>query len=156
MVQAILLLQPTSTQRQKIRGTYLHSGANFIALGGFIAGLVVIEMNKASHPETRFQSTHGKLGLLTYILIFIQFIVGAVQFYFPNLLGGVDSAKAVYKYHRVSGYMILILGLITVGFAVETGFNKSTLHIRLWAVVLSSVLVLIGVVPRIKKSKFGF
>lgn len=66
-----------------------------------IAGLVVIELNKASHPETRFQSTHGKVALVAYILIFIQWLVGLAQFFLPNLIfGSVDRAKSFYKYHR--------------------------------------------------------
>ena len=66
-----------------------------------IAGLVVIEMNKASHPETRFQSIHGKMALVAYIIIFLQWLIGFAQFYTPALVfGTVDRAKSIYKYHR--------------------------------------------------------
>lgn len=112
-------------------------------------------MNKASHPETRFQSVHGKVGLVTYILIVIQFIVGVLQFYFPSLLGGVETAKSIYKYHRMSGYAILVLGLATVCLAVLTSFNKNTMHMKLWSVVTTAALVVVGVAPRIKLSKLG-
>ncbi len=61
---------------------------------------MIIERNKASHPETRFQSIHGKMGLVAYILILIQWLVGFAQFYTPQVFGGVDNAKALYKYHR--------------------------------------------------------
>lgn len=155
LVQSILLLQPTSTQKQKVQGTYIHSALNFISLGLLIAGLVVIEMNKASHPETRFQSTHGKFGLAMYILIVIQFIVGVLQFYAPNLLGGADNAKSIYKYHRVSGYVIMLLAVVTICLATQTGFNENVLHIRLWATIVASVLVVVGLAPRIKKHKLG-
>ena len=155
LVQSILLLQPTSTQKQKVQGTYIHSGLNFVSLGLLIAGLVVIEMNKASHPETRFQSTHGKVGLVVYILLILQFLVGVAQFYFPNLFGSVDKAKSIYKYHRISGYLIVILAVITICLATQTGFNVNVLHMRLWAVIVASVLVVLGLVPRIKKRKLG-
>lgn len=112
-------------------------------------------MNKASHPETRFQSTHGKVGLVVYILFGIQFIVGVTQFYFPNLFGSVDNAKALYKYHRMSGYAIVVLSAATVCLATQTGFNNNVLHIRLWATIVASVLIVVGLVPRIKKSKLG-
>lgn len=125
-------------------------------MGLLIAGLVVIEMNKASHPETRFQSTHGKLGLLTYILLGLQFLVGVAQFYFPSLFGSVDKAKAMYKYHRMSGYLIVVLSVVTICFATQTGFNDNVLHMRLWALVVASVLLVVGLVPRIKKRKLGF
>lgn len=157
LVQSILLLQPTSTQQQKIQGTYIHSVLNFLSLGLLIAGLVVIEMNKADHPETRFTHIHGQIGLAVYILFVIQYLVGVAQFFLPNLVfGSVDRAKSVYKYHRISGYLIATLLLVTVCLATLTGFNKNVLHMRLWAVVVASVLVLVGLIPRIKKHKLGF
>lgn len=155
LVQSILLLQPTSTQKQKVQGTYIHSALNTIALGLLIAGLVVIEMNKASHPETRFQSTHGKLGLIVYILLGIQFAIGVAQFYTPNLFGSVDKAKSIYKYHRWSGYIIVVASAATICLATQTGFNNNVLHIRLWATIVAAVLLVIGLVPRIKKRKLG-
>jgi len=156
LTQSILLLQPTATQKQKIQGTYIHSALNFIALGLLIAGLVVIEMNKASHPETRFQNIHGKFGLAVYILLIIQFLVGVAQFYFPGLFGSVDRAKSIYKYHRMSGYAIVLLSVVTICLATQTGFNQNALHIRLWALVVASVLLVAGLLPRIKKQKLGF
>lgn len=154
-MQSVLLLQPTATQKQKVQGTYIHSGLNLIALGAFIAALVVIEMNKASHPETRFQSVHGKVGLVTYILLVLQFVVGVAQFYTPSLFGSVDKAKSIYKYHRMSGYVILTLAVVTVCLATQTGFNENVLHMRLWALIVASVLVVVGLIPRIKKRKLG-
>ncbi|KIV95151.1 hypothetical protein PV10_02833 [Exophiala mesophila] len=157
LVQATLVLQPTAAQKDKIQGTYVHSVLNTLGVAALIAGLVVIEMNKASHPETRFQSTHGKVALLVYILIFIQWLVGLAQFFTPNLVfGSVDKAKSVYKYHRISGYVLTVLFLVVVALATDTAFNHNVLHMKLWAVLVSSALVLIGVVPRIKKRKLGF
>lgn len=155
LVQSTLLLQPTSTQKQKIQGTYIHSGLNFIALGLLIAGLIIIEMNKASHPETRFQSAHGKIGMILYILLVLQFIVGALQFYAPSIFGSVDKAKSIYKYHRMSGYLIIILSVVTICLATQTPFNANVLCIRLWAAVVASILLLAGLIPRIKKHKLG-
>ncbi|KIW10591.1 hypothetical protein PV08_11555 [Exophiala spinifera] len=154
-VQGTLVLQPTALQKDKIHGTYAHSVFNTLGVAGLIAGLVVIELNKASHPETRFTSIHGKLGLVAYILIFIQWLVGFAQFFVPRLFGGVDSAKAIYKYHRVSGYVLQVYMLAVIAAATQTAFNKNVLHIKLWAVIVASVLVLAGVLPRIKKHKLG-
>ena len=58
--------------------------------------------------------------------------------------------------YRTSGYLILLAALVTVATATQTAFNKNVLHLRLWAVLVAVVLVLIGVVPRIKPSKLGF
>lgn len=81
--------------------------------------------------------------------------MGITQFYFPMVYGSVDRAKSVYKYHRMSGYVVLVLSFCTVAAATQTGFNKMTLHIQLWAVIVASVIVLVGLLPRIRKGKFG-
>ena len=129
---------------------------NGIGLLSLIAGFIIIEYNKFNNGAAHFQSLHGILGLTTYILLVLQGLVGLAQFYIPALFGGVDNAKAVYKYHRISGYLVSILALITVATATQTGFNKASLHIRLWAVLLTSAFILAGLIPRIKKQKLGW
>ena len=57
---------------------------------------------------------------------------------------------------RMSGYLIVLLSLATICAATFTGFNLNSLHIKLWAAIVASVLVVIGLAPRIKKHKFGF
>lgn len=81
--------------------------------------------------------------------------MGITQYYFPKAYGSVDNAKAVYKYHRMSGYVLLVLSFATVAAATQTDFNKGELHIQLWAVIVASVIVLVGLLPRIRKGKFG-
>ena len=51
--------------------------------------------------------------------------------------------------------MLLVLSLATVAAATETSFGKDTLEMKLWAVIVASVITLIGVLPRIKKQKLG-
>jgi len=158
LVQGLLVLQPTATQKDKVRGTYVHSALNTAGVALLIAGLVVIEMNKASHPETRFQSVHGKMGLVAYIIIFLQWFIGLAMFYLQKtpLFKSVDQAKTLYKYHRMSGYTLAVYMLAVVAAATQTGFNENVLHIKLWALIVASILVLVGLVPRIKKHKLGF
>ncbi|KAK2747638.1 hypothetical protein FQN55_004807 [Onygenales sp. PD_40] len=152
--QAILLLQPTHTPAQKRTGTLSHFFLLALANLSFISALIIIELNKASHPETRFRSPHAILGLATYILIFLQAAVGVAQYFVPvTVFGSVDRGKAVYKYHRVSGYVVLLMELATVAAATQTDYNKVILHIPLWAVLVASVLVVLGVGARIKKQK---
>ena len=95
------------------------------------------------------------MGLITYILFVIQALVGITQYYLPGIYGGVNNAKAIYKYHRMSGYVLLTLSFATVAAATQTDYNKGTLHIQLWAVIVAAVITLIGVLPRIKKQKLG-
>lgn len=155
-IQAILVLQPTHTKEQKKYGTYWHAGLNNVALSSAIAGLVIIEYNKIDHGGVHFVSPHAILGLIVYILVALQAFIGFTQYFVPGLYGGEDNAKALYKYHRASGYVIIVLMLATVCAATQTDFNKNVLEMQLWAVIVASVVILIGLVPRIKKQKFGF
>lgn len=51
--------------------------------------------------------------------------------------------------------MLLTLALGTVAAATKTDTGENTLHLKLWAVLVCSVLVLVGMLPRIKKQKLG-
>ena len=155
MTQAILVLQPTHTKQQKESGTTVHAISNAIGIDALIAGLVIIEYNKISHGGVHFESPHAILGLITYVFLIVQSLVGIAQYYTSSVFGGISNAKKLYKYHRLSGYVILVLSLATVAAATQTDFNKNALHIKLWAVIVASVLVLAGVLPRVKKQKLG-
>lgn len=153
-MQAILVLQPTHSQKQKKQGTNVHAVLNITSILTLLGGLVIIEYNKLGHGG-HFKSPHAILGLITYILFVIQALVGIAQYYIPGVFGGVDNAKAIYKYHRTNGYVLLILAFATVAAATQTDFNKNGLHIKLWAVILTAILTLAGILPRIKKQKLG-
>jgi hypothetical protein len=155
ITQGILILQPTHTAEQKKLGTYIHAAAIDLGLASLIAGLVVIEVNKFGHNGIHFVSAHAILGLITYILLFLQAAVGVTQYFAPHLYGSVENAKSIYKYHRLSGYVVLTLALATVAAATQTDFNKGVLHIQLWAVLVAEVLTLAGLYARIKKEKLG-
>ena len=155
VTQAALILQPTHTAEQKKNGTYIHAALVDVGLAALIAGLVIIEYNKFDHGGIHFESPHAILGLITYILLILQALVGFTQYFVPQLYGGVDNAKKVYKYHRASGYVILTLSLATVCAATQTTFNTGVLQIQLWAVIVVSVLTLAGILPRVKKQKLG-
>ena len=156
MTQGILVLQPTHTAQQKREGTYVHAGINDLALAAGIAGLVVIEINKFDHNGTHFESPHAILGLITYIFMALQAFVGITQYFVPQIYGGESNAKKLYKYHRTSGYVILVLALATICAATKTPFNTGVLHMQLWAVVVTSLITVLGVFARIKKHKLGF
>lgn len=154
--QAILVLQPTHTAPQKRAGTTLHFLSNLLGVSSLTAGLVIIEINKAGPGHEHFASPHAILGLVFYVFIFLQALVGFTQYYTPSLYGGVDSAKKVWKYHRASGYVVLGLGLATVCASSWTTYNVFVLGVQHWAVIVASVLVLLGVLPRVRLGKFGF
>lgn len=152
----MLVLQPTHTAKQKKQGTYAHAALNDVGILAAIAGLVVIEYNKFDHNGTHFESPHAILGLVTYIVIILQALVGITQYFTPGLYGSVDNAKSLYKYHRAGGYLAAVLLLATICASTYTTFNVNVLGMQLWALVVSSVVVLIGIVPRIRLNKFGW
>lgn len=151
--QAILLLQPTVTAGQKRDGTRAHSVLNALALASLLSAVVIMYINKANHSAPHFASTHGKLGLATFVLLVVQGVVGIVQYYLPGLVGGEARGKALYKYHRVSGYAILLLMLVTATYGTQTDwFVQKTGHILpLWIVL--DLFILFGIAPRIRPSK---
>lgn len=112
-------------------------------------------MNKYKNNIPHFESPHAILGLITYLLLVLQAIVGFTQYFTPGLYGSVDRAKAVYKYHRASGYLVFMLALATVCAATQTTYNVNVLDIKLWAVIVASVITLAGILPRVKKEKLG-
>ena len=155
-MQAALVLQPTHTPDQKRAGTIAHAVFHFFGVSALTSGLVIIEINKArSGHRAEFQSAHARLGLIFYILIYAQVFVGFTQYWVQSIYGGEQKAKKIWKYHRVGGYITATLGLATVCAATWTYYVENILSIQKWAVVLASVVTLVGVVPRIKLQKLG-
>ncbi|GIC87169.1 cytochrome b561 domain-containing protein [Aspergillus udagawae] len=154
-VQAALILQPTATPQQKLLGTRIHYSLQAISLAAFVTAFIIIEINKGDHP--RLTSPHSIFGLITYICIILQALLGLVQYFFPvTILGSADAGKRLYKYHRHFGYSLLVLELATVAAATQTTYNVNVLHIPLWGVLVAAVLIVAGVGARIKKHKLGF
>jgi hypothetical protein len=145
ITQGIIVLQPTHTPNQKKTGTLAHFATVELGIALLIAGLIVIEVNKLSHP-VHFQSVHAILGLVTYVVLALQALLGSTAYFAPQLYGGVSNAKALYKWHRMSGYVVLTLLLATVAAATQTDFNKGVIHIKLAAILVSAILVLVGFV----------
>jgi hypothetical protein len=153
-VQAALILQPTATPDQKVLGTRIHYTIQLLSILCFLSAFTVIEINKGDHPH--FVSPHGILGLTTIILVVLQASFGVIQFFFPvPILGSVDAGKRVYKYHRWTGYVLLLLEVSTVLAATQTPYNLNAIHIPTWGVAIAVILILLGVGARIRKGKLG-
>ncbi|KAG9258976.1 eukaryotic cytochrome b561-domain-containing protein [Emericellopsis atlantica] len=155
LIQSILSVQPTHTADQKRIGQRVHASLNLLALLCLIGGVTIIEYNKIVNHNDHFHSVHGYLGVITSISLALQYLVGFTMWAVPSLYGGVDNAKSLYKYHRWSGYIILVLLLVTVITATQTEFNLNVLGLKLWATILLSILILTGTLPRIQKQKLG-
>ncbi|GAA6007951.1 hypothetical protein JCM11491_006553 [Sporobolomyces phaffii] len=113
-IEGIILLQPQpSNLAVKKTGQKLHQAFQGVATLLIIAGSVAILYKKASSNAPHFTTWHAKIGLITLCLILSQALFGAVAVFTPSLVGGPGKAKALYKYHRLSGYLGLILLLAT-------------------------------------------
>ncbi|KAH8105370.1 eukaryotic cytochrome b561-domain-containing protein [Cristinia sonorae] len=156
LLESTLMLQPTSTPTQKRKGAIVHSVLNGTAFLLMYTSFVIIVVNKTKSEHRHFDSAHAVLGLITYIFIFIQATVGMVQFYMPSLVGGRESARSIYKYHRIFGYLIFVFIIATAIAVTYTDYVKYVLKIRTWFVVLCSVFILAGVLPRVQLKKLGF
>ncbi|KAI1418184.1 hypothetical protein F5Y13DRAFT_150780 [Hypoxylon sp. FL1857] len=155
LIQSILVLQPTHTGAQKQAGQKVHAGLNFLAFVTFAVGVVSIEVNKFLNNGVHFHSAHGFLGVIASFWLLAQYVVGFTMFGVPALYGGEANAKKIWKYHRLSGYVLLLFLAATVISATQTDYNLNVLGIKLWATVVIFVLLIIGVFPRIKKQKLG-
>jgi len=140
----------------KVPRAIIHSVLNGLAFLLFTGAFVVIVVNKFGHNGIHFESPHAILGLITYIGIIIQVLIGLAQFYTPSVFGSIERAKSIYKYHRIAGYVLQIVLLGTILAATQTTFNLNALKIKTWQVSVGVVLVLLGVLPRIRKEKLGF
>lgn len=155
LTQAILILQPTWTADEKIKGARVHASLNLLSFLLLGAGIGIIEAHKIKNNGVHFHSAHGYLGVITGIVLLLQYIFGFLMWGVPFVFGGIDNAKALWKYHRLSGYVLYLLLLATVISATQTDYNWNVLDIKLWAVIIAAILIVIGVYPRIHKSKFG-
>lgn len=119
-------------------------------------GLFTDKLAVKQGPDSHFHSVHGYLGVLTSVVLLVQYVFGFLMWGVPGVFGGIDNAKALWKYHRISGYILFLLILATVTSAVWTDFNVNVLKIRLWAVVVAIALIVLGVYPRLHPRKLGF
>lgn len=119
-------------------------------------GLFADKLTVKQGPGSHFHSVHGYLGVLTSVVLLVQYVFGFLMWGVPGVFGGIDNAKALWKYHRISGYILFLLILATVTSAVWTDFNVNVLKIRLWAVVVAIALIVLGVYPRLHPRKLGF
>ncbi|KAF8421434.1 eukaryotic cytochrome b561-domain-containing protein [Tirmania nivea] len=155
-IEAVLVLQPTGMYNmvQKQRGAYAHATLAALAGASFLIALVIVIWHKQYSHFPHFESIHSKFGAATYALVVAQALVGVTQLFTPQIYGGEENAKKLYKYHRFFGYTIILpMLLVTVILATKTYYGGRVLHIKTWAVVLAEIAIVAGIYPRVKASK---
>jgi cytochrome b-561 domain containing protein 2 len=154
-------LQPTSTQRTKVAGLSRHQSA--ILLLGFpalLVGTFAIVMNKVELEKRHFRSWHSVLGIAAVAWVVIQICIGGASVWFNGkAFGGGPKAKAIWKYHRLSGYILFLWLLITValgGALSHWGERNVPLPIRLVTYVFAPLFCAASILSRMRVSKMKF
>lgn len=146
---------PTTTNRCPSSREGGENETDLLSFLLFLAGTVIIEVNKTVKGFDHFRSVHAYLGVATAAVLALQYLFGLTIWAVPRVWGGVDRAKALWKYHRWVGYAALLLLLATVAAAAATEYNRDVLGIKLWSVIVTEVLILAGVLPRVHLRKLG-
>lgn len=155
LIQSILVLQPTRLAKQKTDGQRWHAIFHVFSFLSFVAGVTVIEYNKLSNGLAHFHSVHAYIGVITYGVLAFQYIFGLTMWAIPVLYGGEDNAKRMWKFHRWSGYLLLLLLLASVISATRTDYVLNVLKISTIGMSVLSATILIAVIPRISARKLG-
>lgn len=76
----------------------------------------------------------------------------------PRIYGSVARAKGLWKYHRVFGYVLLVLVWLTAQLGVRADYMYNNLYSPklIWLHWVSVFLIFGGIYTRIRFSKWGF
>ncbi|KAG6333980.1 hypothetical protein ID866_5103 [Astraeus odoratus] len=157
----ILTLQPTSHPETKAAGLQRHQIAMIgVGIPCILVGTSVMIYNKSLHSAAHFTSWHGTFGIITVAWIIIQASVGAASVWFGGAaFGGGMKAKAVWKYHRLSGYVVFPLTLFTAYLAgawSDWVTHHSAGFVRFVGYTLAPLAIAAGVYSRVRTSKMKF
>ncbi|KAH9981506.1 hypothetical protein BGW80DRAFT_1270544 [Lactifluus volemus] len=156
----VLTLQPTSQPKTKAAGLQRHQTAMLIGLTSILLGTSAMVYYKGSHGAPHFTTWHGTFGILTLSWLVFQSALGALSVWFGGAaFGGANKAKLVWKYHRLSGYILLLLLLTTIhlGGAWSDWVSAHSEHaVRIAAYTIGPLVILASLYSRIRPSKMKF
>jgi len=161
LVYGILTLQPTSQPKTKAAGLARHQYAIlFAAFPIIFFGTFAVMYNKYLHGAVHFKSWHGKLGIVSIGWIFVQVLLGGGSVWFGGAaFGGGSKAKAIWKYHRLSGYVLFMLLMFTAhigGAWSNWGIKYSPWSMRVLAYGVCLLACIAGLYIRVRPSKMKF
>jgi len=157
----ILTLQPTSQPRSKARGLARHQ---LIMLGlgvpSILTGTILIFANKTIHERSHFTTWHGTFGITAVAWLIVQILLGGFSVWFGGrAFGGGMKAKGVWKYHRVSGYLLFPLFLMTAavgGNYSDWAASVVGVGVRVLLYTIAPIVILLGLWSRVRVSKMNF
>jgi cytochrome b-561 domain containing protein 2 len=104
-------------------------------------------------PNNLKLTHHQTFGLITIIWLVIHASLGATSVWAPSLFGGVARAKAIWKYHRISGYLLLPFMFLTAHLAGawSTWVVMNTSYAdRVITYTILPIVILVGVFVRVR------
>ncbi|EJU03005.1 hypothetical protein DACRYDRAFT_21368 [Dacryopinax primogenitus] len=153
----IQTLQPTATPSSKASGLMRHQYFQLTCLSLLTLGTASIVLNKFAHSAPHLISWHAVFGLIAYLWLIVQSSIGAATVWFNGrAFGGETKAKRVWKYHRLSGYMLTLWMLTTAWLAGEwSGWARMYAGVGVRAVGfgMSLALVVVGLGGRVRTGK---
>ncbi|KAH9966441.1 hypothetical protein BC827DRAFT_1258592 [Russula dissimulans] len=150
----ILTLQPTSQPKTKAEGLQRHQTAMAIGMVSLLLGSSSVYNYKASHGADHFTTWHATSAFITTSWLIVQATFGGATVWAGGAaFGGAHRAKLLWKYHRLSGYF-LILSLFTtihLGGGWSTWVEDHSAHpVRLAAYTLAPVGILVSIYSRVR------
>ncbi|KAM6500689.1 hypothetical protein JOM56_003703 [Amanita muscaria] len=150
----ILTLQATSQPATKAAGLARHQLAMLSAFFFLLLGSSSVWYNKELYGKPHYATWHGLMGPICATLLILQVLVGGGSVWFDGaVFGGGIKAKAVWKYHRLSGYSIFLLLFFTahLGGAWSGWGNKNVgTLIRPLAYTIAPLVIVTSVFARIR------
>ncbi|KAI8344335.1 eukaryotic cytochrome b561-domain-containing protein [Chlamydoabsidia padenii] len=119
LTEGITTLQPTRTKLEKQQGLGRHAILQLSAFLSAIIGFSAIFYNKYLANKDHFTSGHGKLGVTVITYLILQALFGAVCAFGPGIS---PVVRNVWKYHRLTGYLLLSLVWITAVFGLQADY----------------------------------
>ncbi|KAK7023900.1 cytochrome b561 domain-containing protein [Favolaschia claudopus] len=155
LIYGILTLQPTSQPKTKAAGLVRHQYAILLmAFPIMFLGTFAVMLNKYLHGAVHFKTWHAKFGILCMGWMFVQVVLGGGSVWFGGAaFGGGYKAKAVWKYHRLSGYVLFALLMFTAhigGAWSNWGMKYSPWILRVLAYGVSLAACAAGVYIRLR------
>jgi len=156
----IVTLQPTSQPRSKAAGLDRHQlYILFLGVPSVFLGTWAVYHNKNLAGREHLVSWHGLLGFIAVLWMCVQIAVGGASVWFGGAaFGGGMKAKNIWKYHRVSGYLLFPLFVYSAHLGGQwSGFSQknSSMVLRFLAYSIAPLLILGAVFSRVRTSKMN-
>lgn len=159
LLQAIVVLQRTSPSQpsEKKAAFTAHQWINLLlVLPLFTAGASIMWYLHDQPGSGHFLSYHGILGTAVVSAAWVQAALGAASVWWKGkLVGGENKGKALWRWHRLSGYVLVGLFLATAALGViETTWGKKNSSPTAKLMVLVGLgLAAFALLIRVQKSK---